>query len=135
MSAFERTSIDLRTLRGIQRHAAYRCGHFAVHQMLQENGLYGWEWCITHVPSGVGFATYFPSRDAAQAAALEITPLRDDWARFDPRTVTPKFVAGLRAIFARHGGMLGSRETHSLTGERGRREYAADLNGYGGDAP
>lgn len=133
MGAFERTEIDIRGYDGIYRVPAYRSGVFAVHQHMQRNGLYSMEWGITHVPSGIGMGVYFPTREAAESATLEIAALRD-WETFHPRNdMTPKLKSDVRAIFTRHGGERGERS--AIDHERAIKEFATDLNGYGTQIP
>ena len=123
--------IEVRTVRGRQQVSAWCIGEIAAHPLITVQGLCPDRWSVTHVPSGICFSPCFPGRSAAVAAAGEISALREDWATFDPATVTEEFKASLRTIYNRRGGVLGLPPADGDRRQKlAKQEYATDLNGY-----
>jgi hypothetical protein len=129
MSALEQCeleTLEMRTLSGARRVTAWRRGDWAVHRLINRDG-----WTISHVPSGQSTALAFATAEAACAAMIEVTRLRNDWAvmtrdEFQPLQRT--FVS----IAARHGGA--ALPVHPLAAALARRDFSSGRNGYAAPA-
>jgi len=118
--------VEIATTTGLMEVAAVRVGCLAVHQELS-SPLYA----ITHLPTGMGFATAhgrFESPRQAAAAAREIEKLRDWSAEIGPGDLAAIGPA-CRAICARHGGVPPEEKHVEVARSRGRAPVGG-LNGF-----
>ena len=93
----KKVEIETRCLDGKRRVFAWVEGHFAIHQEILSNSLFGLEYAITHMPSGIGMGPIFATRESAAGALNEIAALCD-WGHFDPKTIDAAFKKRMRDI-------------------------------------
>lgn len=96
--------VEVTRRNGRSMRKAYRYGLLAVHRSVNERR----GWVITHLPTGLvltGATGLFLKPEAAAAAMIEISGLRNDWLNLgsDP---LPDLAQAVRAAGVKHGGRL-----------------------------
>ena len=130
----ERVNITIRTVDGLKEIPAWRDGHFAVHQIFLTSGLFGLNWAITHVPSGMSLPIHFNSKESTAAAMAGVAMIRDDWARLTLENWTTDVRKKVREICDVWGGEIQTDGPTKARAKAGRAHFATDLNGYGDEA-
>ena len=127
-------TITIRTINGLMEIQAFRYECFAVHPQPLKSGPDETKWTVTHVPSGLSFPWYLPTRNDAVTVMRQLLRMRSDWVAFNPTTESKQFKLAVRDMFAARGGFRSEDDGLKQRMVIGREQYATDLNGYGGDA-